>query len=490
MMTATTMRRLTAVLLLGGVLAAGCGGGGDDGNDGVASIDENAGRGRRRPDDEERPATRAVAASTRARCRTPCSSTRSACGTTGSTCPIPSSTEGGGVSIGFEPGSGIDPESEEFQAAEEECQSILDEVRPDVQLSPEEQAEMQDRLVAMAECMRARGHDMPDPQVSDDGGVRITRGPAGDGVPGAGEGPPDDEFEQDMEECSEEAGMEGGPGFSPVVGGRGMSADAHLRPTPGTPAGTDPADPTDPAGRAARPEAETAVTTPDSPDPIRLDGRRPGRRRRTTVLVAGGALAVLAAGVIAWRSGDDDDPAAGPSDAVATTTAEVTVRDLEERTELDGTLGYGETSELALAAQGTVTWLPARGLGHRSRPGGRAGVDDRVVPLLFGDRPVWARPRFGGRKRTDPTSGLVEANLVALGVVTADELTVDEEWTSATTDALEEWQEAVGLDDTGRLVPAGRGGAARARPGVRPRRRARWPGRRGRSSRWRARPVR
>jgi hypothetical protein len=236
-----------------------------------------------------------------------------------------------------------------------------------------------------------------------------------------------------------------------------MSADAHLRRTPGTPGtpGTpagDPAHPTDPARRAARPAAEAtaAVATPDSQDPIRLDGRRPGRRRRATVVVAGGALAVLAAGVIAWRAGDEDDPASAPPDALATTTAEVTVRDLEERTELDGTLGYGETSQLALAAQGTVTWLPAEG-SVIDRGQAVAEVDDRVVPLLFGDRPLWRD--LGSGAEDGPDVELVEANLVALGVVTADELTVDEEWTSATTDALEEWQEAVGLDDTGRLSP-------------------------------------
>jgi hypothetical protein len=47
-------------------------------------------------------------------------------------------------------------------------------------------------------------------------------------------------------------------------------------------------------------------------------------------------------------------------------------------------------------------------------------------------------------------------------VVTADELTVDQEWTSATTDALEEWQEALGLEETGRLAP----GAVAVQPGA------------------------
>ena len=251
------------------------------------------------------------------------------------------------------------------------------------------------------------------------------------------------------------------------------TADSHLRPTParpGTSPQADPADPanpvdpTDPAAGSRRtggddggPAAPHAAEA--TPEPIRLDGRPPLRRRRLTVAAAGGLLALLAAGVIAWRSGDDDDPATGSSGTpAATITAEVTVRDLEERTELGGTLGYGDSSQLTLGAQGTVTWLPPEGsVIDRGQP--VAEVDDRVVPLLFGDRPLWRE--LGPDVEDGPDVELVEANLVALGVVTADELTVDEEWTSATTDALEEWQESLGLEDTGRLSP----GAVAVQPG-------------------------
>jgi hypothetical protein len=112
---------------------------------------------------------------------------------------------GGRVMIGGEPEAGTTGPSEEFEAADEECRPILEEAAPEMQLTPEEQAEMQDRLVAMAECMRARGHDMPDPQVGEGGGVTIGGGP---GAP-LGGGPGDDEFRQDMEECGDEAGMDG-----------------------------------------------------------------------------------------------------------------------------------------------------------------------------------------------------------------------------------------------------------------------------------------
>ena len=101
--------------------------------------------------------------------------------------PDPQFDEDGGVTrSASRPDSGIDPESEEFKAAEEECRPIMEEVRPDMELSPEEQAEMQDRLTAMAECMREQGHDMPDPQVDDDGGVRVTRGGPASGSGGDG----------------------------------------------------------------------------------------------------------------------------------------------------------------------------------------------------------------------------------------------------------------------------------------------------------------
>ena len=47
----------------------------------------------------------------------------------------------------------------------------------------------------------------------------------------------------------------------------------------------------------------------------------------------------------------------------------------------------------------------------------------------------------------------LEFNLVALGIVTTDELTVDDEWTDATTDAVEEWQAAIGRPETGTVAP-------------------------------------
>jgi hypothetical protein len=204
-MTTTTMRRLAAVLVLAGVFA-GCGGGGSGDDDGVASIDEGAaadsgdddgGSAGGGPVDESEVQDAFLEY---AQCMRD----------NGIDMPDPEFDGNGGVSMGFDASSGVDPESEEFKAADEECQPIIEEARPDIQLSPEEKAELQDRLVALAECMRARGHDMPDPEVADDGGVMISRG----GPDSEQGGPPDEQFDQDMEECHEEAGIDG-PGGGP-----------------------------------------------------------------------------------------------------------------------------------------------------------------------------------------------------------------------------------------------------------------------------------
>lgn len=122
--------------------------------------------------------------------------------------------EGGGVMIGgrpAEPGTG--PSEDEMAAAHEACQPIMDEVAPDIQLTPEEQAQMQDDMLAMADCMRGKGWDEPDPTVNEDGSVVVRGGPE-DRTGGKAPTPENQEEHQaDMEACNEELGIDaGGPG--------------------------------------------------------------------------------------------------------------------------------------------------------------------------------------------------------------------------------------------------------------------------------------
>jgi hypothetical protein len=210
------------------------------------------------------------------------------------------------------------------------------------------------------------------------------------------------------------------------------------------------------------------VTSPD--DPVTRDdhkgapaadahgddegtGAHAERRSRRRFLIAGGVVTALllgGGGAAVLRGGGDhaaDDAAAA---ATGPSTATVERRTLEERTELDGTLGYGEVSDVSLAAQGTITGLPPIG-SVVDRGQTLVEVDGRAVPLLFGDRPMWRELRDGVDDGPDVEQ--LEANLVALGIVSASELSVDQEWTDATTEAVEDWQASLDRDDTGVVAP-------------------------------------
>jgi len=202
---------LLAVLL---VVTGACGGGGDDGAVDVATLGgeqddtgTDGGGGAGDGDEELTEAEREDAMLEFAECMREHG------------IDMPDPTEQGGIALE------ITPETEdEMEAAQEACDPILEDAmgeRP--QLSPEEEAEMQDRMLAFAECMREQGIDMPDPEVSADGGRIRVEARDGSGATGAapGSGPGDDEFDAAQEACQEELGFEGGPGGVPVFGGHG-----------------------------------------------------------------------------------------------------------------------------------------------------------------------------------------------------------------------------------------------------------------------------
>lgn len=135
--------------------------------------------------------------------------------------PDPQTAEGpgGGGSIAITNEVGGPGDADALEAANEACGDILDDAfgeRP--QMSPEEEAEMRDNMLAFAECMRDHGIDMPDPEFESGGGgfsVRV-------GEPGAsGMDPSDPDFENAQEACQGELGFEdgkgpgGGPGGGP-----------------------------------------------------------------------------------------------------------------------------------------------------------------------------------------------------------------------------------------------------------------------------------
>jgi hypothetical protein len=214
------------VLLGGGVALATSGGSSDKDDEGVASVDgDGDGDGEQASDsgsgdgDAPTPDEMQDAMLEYAQCMRD----------QGIDMPDPEfSEDGGGVVMRQQAGAsaGEGPSMEDFEAADEVCGEIMAEVRADMpQMDPEQVAEMQDKLVVMAQCMRDKGYDFPDPEVSADGAVTSRMGGPDDenarGLdPSSAAG---QQMQEDMSACNEEAGLdtpdgEGGPGAGPAIG--------------------------------------------------------------------------------------------------------------------------------------------------------------------------------------------------------------------------------------------------------------------------------
>ena len=173
---------------------------------------------------------------------------------------------------------------------------------------------MRDEMLAFAKCMREHGIDMPDPTFDGDGRVAISAARV-DGDEDASTGPAfdfeSDEFQDAQKACGGKLG--GRIGFSAAPARRQVKRRRVL------------------VGVAVIAVAATVTRS-----------RLPARREP------------------AASDADDTDPTA----ARAVETEKVTRRDLVERTELDGTLGFGDAERRRLAAPGHA---------HRAARGGQHG---------------------------------------------------------------------------------------------------------------------
>jgi hypothetical protein len=167
------------------------------------------------------------------------------------------------------------------------------------------------------------------------------------------------------------------------------------------------------------------------------------RRRRTTltagVLTVGAVAAAVT--VLNLPPAESDDGAEGRAPVE---TAEVTRETLVDTEEHGGTLGHGEPSTAAARDSATVTALPATGTTiTRGKPLYR--LDNKPVTLLYGTLPAY-RTLSSGVEGADVRQ--FEKNLWALGY---RGFTVDDEYTSATAGAVEDWQDDLGRSETGRV---------------------------------------
>jgi hypothetical protein len=88
---------------------------------------------------------------------------------------FPDPNSQGGISISGRPGSGIDPNSPQFKAADQACRKLL----PGTKLNPAQQAANEAKALQYSECMRTHGiPDFPDP--NGQGGIAIRVRPGSD----------------------------------------------------------------------------------------------------------------------------------------------------------------------------------------------------------------------------------------------------------------------------------------------------------------------
>ena len=168
---------------------------------------------------------------------------------------------------------------------------------------------------------------------------------------------------------------------------------------------------------------------------------------RRPALVAGlaGAAAVGAAATVSL-SGGQASPAAPQFPRLATAT--VSRSTLTESVLTEGTLGYQASAPVINAMTGIYTWLPVPG--QTIRPGHALyQVDGQPVFLLAGRVPAWRSFELGMTSGPDVwqlTAALIAGHFAA-GLLTAP----SDEFTWATAAAVERWQAAGGLMQTGQI---------------------------------------
>lgn len=198
-----------------------------------------------------------------------------------------------------------------------------------------------------------------------------------------------------------------------------------------------------------RPGEQAAPAPPRQPPPAPRPTPRSSRRRRgrgARAAAAGAAAVVVGAAGLWWVAGTGS----GSSEAVAggsAATAEVVKEDLVQTQEVDGTLGFGDETEVVAGQEGVVTWIPREGT-TVGRGDSLYRLDDLPVVLLYGDVAPYRTLEVGAADGRDVKQ--LEENLAALGYTG---FTVDEEYTDATATAVEAWQADLGLEQTGRVEP-------------------------------------
>jgi hypothetical protein len=203
--------RLSVLLLLAAGLATGaaCGGPGGS-NDGVASIkaasdsktDTDSSNKDKKGETNPEDAMLAFARCMREH---------------GIDMPDPDTSGGQGVVTFAAPAGGgdrIDIDGDKFKEANEACRDLMGDAGP-MNMTPEQQQEMQDQALAFSRCMREHGINMPDPSFGEGGGMMMKIDKD------SGIDPSDPKFEEAQQACGSAFGPGGGKGGAGLSVGSG-----------------------------------------------------------------------------------------------------------------------------------------------------------------------------------------------------------------------------------------------------------------------------
>jgi peptidoglycan hydrolase-like protein with peptidoglycan-binding domain len=172
-------------------------------------------------------------------------------------------------------------------------------------------------------------------------------------------------------------------------------------------------------------------------------------RQVVAIAAIAGALVggVVAGGVAAAASGSNDSTASSSGDSSQVATAAVVRTNLTSTVQVGGSIGYdGSYTVAALHGGGVYTWLPESGaVIKQDQP--VYSVGDVPVPLLYGSLPAYRQFDVGMSDGADV--GQLTRDLIALGY--GDGLAQSNHYSSATAAAVQRWQKAVGLQETGEI---------------------------------------
>lgn len=171
---------------------------------------------------------------------------------------------------------------------------------------------------------------------------------------------------------------------------------------------------------------------------------------------AGVALTSPGGGAAATGTGDDTEttiasdqgsPSPGPFD-----TATVERGDLTAEEDFSGSVGFGDEWRLPLALDGIITAAPTFGaVVAFGSP--LVTVDNHQVFLAEGGMPMYRDLRLESTRQEGYDVVQLQQFLIALGFDDDGAMTVDGEFGTTTRNAVRDWQDARGVDDTGIVTP-------------------------------------